>query len=172
MANGYAATYDEPSSRKTSLEITAEEGSEVQNVSRDEQGQRQPKIVDGSQETQDSGGWWSSLSNTDSAPTPTATTFHHVESVRGLGEGFISLMDDPALSVMPNVTASSHQKVESTFDDEVDDLGIGNSAHRKTQDEPAKMMEDKPPTASVQDTTKGEEKRGKLQMWLVSRQCS
>ncbi|KAG8217541.1 Sec23-binding domain of Sec16-domain-containing protein [Butyriboletus roseoflavus] len=160
MANGYAATYgSEPSSRKTSLEITAEEGSEVQNVLRNEQDQRQPKIMHGNQETQNSGGWWSSLGNTDSAPTPTATTFHHVEDVRESGEGFISLMDDSALSLMRNITASSHQKVESTFDDEADDLGLGNSAHRGTQDEPAKMMEDKPPAAPVQDTTKGEEQR-------------
>ncbi|KAH0830581.1 Sec23-binding domain of Sec16-domain-containing protein [Lanmaoa asiatica] len=165
MANGYAATHgSEPSSRKTSLEMTAEEGSEAQNVSRHErdqreEGRRQPKIVDGNQETQDSGGWWSSLSNTDSAPTPTAATFHHIENVGELGEGFISLMDDPALSVTPNTTASSHQKMESTFDDEVDDLGLGNSAYRRTQDGPPKMTEDKPPAASVQDTTKGNEKQ-------------
>lgn len=170
MANGYAATYgSESSSRKTSLEMTAEEGLETQNVYRDErdqheEDQRQPKTVDDNQETQDSSGWWSSLNNTDAAPTPTAAQFHHVENVRELGEGFISLMDDPALSVTSSATASSHQKAKSTFDDEVDDLGLGNSAHRRTQDEPATTSEDNPPAAPVQDTTKGNEKRGKLQM--------
>ena len=170
IVNGYAATYgSEPSSRKTSLEMTAEEGSEAQNVLRHEQYQeedeRQPKVVGGGQ---DSGSWWSSLSNTDTAPTPTTATFHHVESVRGLGEGFISLMDDPALSVTPDVTAPSRQKVESIFEDEAGDLGLGNSAHKRTQDEPAKTTEDRPPAAPVQDPIKDDEKRGKLNMCPAS----
>lgn len=167
MANGYVATYgSEPSSRKTSLEMTAEEGSEAPNVLRDEriqreEDQRQPKIVDGNQETQNSDGWWSSLSSTDSAPTPTVASFHRVENARELGEGFISLMDDPALSVTPNVTTSSRQEVENRFDDEADDLGLGN---RRTQGVPEKMTEDNPPSEPVQDTTKADEKRGKLHM--------
>jgi len=165
MANGYAATYgSEPSSRKTSLEMTAEEGSEAQSVLQDkrvqhEENERQSKIVDANQETQDSEGWWSSLNNTDSAPTPTVATFHRVESVRELGGGFISLMDDPALSATPNVTTSSRQEVESRFDDEADDLGLGNSVHSRTQDVAEKMTEVNPPTEPVQDTTKADEKR-------------
>lgn len=173
MANGYVATYgSEPSSRKMSLEMTAEEGSETHNILRDEReqhedDQRQLKIVNGSQETQVSGSWWNSLSNTDAVPTPTAARFHHVENVKELG-GFISLMDDPALPMTPSVTTSSHQKVESIFDNEGDDLGLGNSTHKRTQDEPTKMTEDKPPPASAQDAAKGDEKRGKLQMGPVS----
>ncbi|KAF8559595.1 hypothetical protein OG21DRAFT_1480351 [Imleria badia] len=165
LANGYATAYgSEPSSRKTSLEMTAEEGSEIQNVLQDEQDQheedqRQPAIVDGNQETQDSGSWWSSLSNTDSAPTPTVATFHRVESVRQLGEGFVSLMDDPPLSVTPNVTTSSLQQVESRFDEEVD-LGFGNSWHKRAQDAPAKVTEDNPPSEPVEDIAKADEKRG------------
>jgi len=163
MANGYAAAYgSEPSSRKTSLEKTVEEGFEAQNVLRDERDQCQPKTMDGNQETQDSGSWWSSFNSTDSAPTPTATTFHHVENLRESGEGFISLMDDPALSVTPNVTTSSRQEVESRLDEEADDLGFGNSAHRRTRDAPAQMTEDNPPNEPVQDNTKTDQKRGKL----------
>jgi hypothetical protein len=165
MVNGYVATYSEPSSRKTSLEVTAEEGSEVQNVLRDErvqqEDQRQPKIVNGNQENQDSDGWWRSLSSTDSAPTPTIASFHRVENVSELGEGFISLMDDPALSVTPNVTTSSRQEVENGFDDEADDLGLGN---RRTHEVSEKMTEDNPPTELIQDTTKADEKQGKLYM--------
>ncbi|KAI9571534.1 Sec23-binding domain of Sec16-domain-containing protein [Boletus coccyginus] len=107
------------------------------------------------EKTQDSGSWWSSLNSTDSAPTPTAATFHHVENVRELGEGFISLMDDPAL----NVTTSSRQEVESRLDEEVDDLGFGNSARKRTRDSPAQMTEDNPPSEPVQDNTKTDEKR-------------
>ncbi|KAG6376165.1 Sec23-binding domain of Sec16-domain-containing protein [Boletus reticuloceps] len=153
----------EPSSRKTSLEMTVEEGSEIQKVSRDErelhdEDQRQPKDVDGGQETRDSGSWWSSLNNTDSTPTPTIATFH-VENAREVGEGFISLMDDPALSVTPIVTTPSPQQVESGFDGD-DDLGLGNTVHRKKQDTPAKIIvtEDKPPNKPAQDTTKVDEK--------------
>lgn len=165
MANGYPATYaSEPSSRKTSLEMTAEEGSDAQNVLQDErergEDQRQPKTVDDEEATQDPDGWWNSLGNTDSAPTPTVATFHRVENVRELGEGFISLMDDPALSVTQNMTISSRQQVGSDFDDEV--LGLGNNAHKKTQDTPAKVAEDNPPSELAQGTTKAEEKRGKL----------
>lgn len=143
--------------------MTVEEGFEAQNVLSDkrdqqEEDQRQLKIVDGNQETQDSGSWWSSLNSTDSAPTPTAATFHHVENVRELGEGFISLMDDPAL----NVTTSSRQEVESRLDEDVDDLGFGNSARKRTRDSPAQMTEDNPPSEPVQDNTKTDEKRGKL----------
>lgn len=161
--NGYAAAYDsEPSSRKTSLEITAEEGSEAQYPLADEHkyGQ-QPKSADSNQETQESGGWWNSLGNTDTTSTPTAATFHPIESIKEIGEGFISLMDDPALSMTPNMTASPRRTNDSMFDDE-DDLGLGNSAQRRKRDEPTKMAEDKPPAASVQDTTKGDEKRGKV----------
>ena len=147
--------------------MTAQEGSEAQNVLRDErvqheEDQRQSKTVDAKQETQDSDGWWSSLSNTDSAPTPTVASFHRVENVKELGEGFISLMDDPALSATPNVTTSSRQELESRFDDEADDLGLGNSVHRRIQDVPEKMTEANPPTEPVQDTAKADEKRGKL----------
>lgn len=165
MVNGYTATYgSEPSSRKTSLEMTAEENSEVQNILRDEQyeeeNERQSEMVDGNR---GSGGWWNSLGNTDSAPTPTTATFHHVENVRELGDGFISLMDHPALSMVPNATALSLHRVESTFEDEGDDLGLGNSAHKGTQEEPARVPEeDKPPTAPVQDPTKDDAKRGGL----------
>lgn len=166
MVNGYAAAYDsEPSSRKTSLEITAEEGSEAQyplaNERQREEEPQQPKSGDSNQETRDSGGWWNSLGSAETASTPTAATFHPIESIREVGEGFISLMDDPALSMTPNMTASPRRTADSMFDDEADDLGLGNSAPRRKRDEPTKMAEDRPP-ASVQDTTKGDEKRGKV----------
>lgn len=165
LANGYTATYgSEPSSRKTSLEMTAEEGSEAQNILWGEgdrhEDQRQRKIADSNEEAQDLGGWWNSLSNTDSAPTPTGATFHRVEDAREFGEGFISLMDEHSMSLAPTTT-SPRQQMESNFD-EGDDLGLGNNAHRKIQAPPAKLTEDNPSTKPVEDTIEADEKRGKL----------
>lgn len=158
MVNGYAGMYgSEPPSQKTSLEMTTEESLETQNDLRDEQPReedQQPQAADGSQ---NSGGWWSSLGDTDTAPTPT-TAFHHIANIRESEEGFISLMDDP---MIPNVMAPSRHKVEDIFGDDADDLGLGNSTRGKTQDEPAGGAEDKPPAAPVQAPTKEDEKRGK-----------
>lgn len=163
MANGNATYGSEPSSRKMSLEMTVEEGSEAQNVLRDEQYQeRESKIVD---DKQGSGGWWNSLSNTNFASTPTTAAFHHVENVRELGEGFISLMDDPVLSVTPNISAPSRQKVEILSEDDADDFGLGNNAHKRAQDEVPKAIEDKLPAEPVLDSTEDDGKQSKLYMW-------
>ncbi|KAF9246504.1 Sec23-binding domain of Sec16-domain-containing protein [Melanogaster broomeanus] len=162
MTNGYVPAYgSEPSLRKASLEMTAEEGSEPQSAAQDEPHHHQHEGVENNQQPQEPGGWWKSLNGADSAPTPTAATFHHVKEVRELGDGFISLMDDPALSVASNrsVSSSSH-RVESGFEDEEDDLGLGNSTHKKRQEESAKSNGDhKPAPSPTQETAKPEGKQ-------------
>ncbi|KAG9318501.1 Sec23-binding domain of Sec16-domain-containing protein [Chiua virens] len=168
VANRYAAAYySEPSSRKASLEMMAEPVSEEREGLQEQQEQHEEEpqqeltaVVDSDPEGGSSGGWWNSLgAHTDSSSTPTATDFHHVENVKELGEGFISLMDDPALSVTPNVATPSPPKAESTFD-EADDLGLGNNAHsRPIRDESVKNVEDKPSSVPVQDTATNEQKQ-------------
>ncbi|KIJ69376.1 hypothetical protein HYDPIDRAFT_145368 [Hydnomerulius pinastri MD-312] len=155
MGNGYAPAYgSEPLSRKTSLEITAEEGPEVQSPAQD----GQPQEVEQHQQTGGSGGWWDSLGSADSAPTPTAATFHPIDDVRGSTGGFISLMDDPALSVTPSPSAPPHARLDSGYEDDEDDLGLGNSSRRKQ--EGAKANGDSKPTAApAQQAPKVEEKQ-------------
>ncbi|KAI0797906.1 Sec23-binding domain of Sec16-domain-containing protein [Abortiporus biennis] len=94
---------------------------------------------DGSAEDSSSGpqiaSWWGASEST--APTPTATSFVHLDSgvPAVASEGFISLMDDPALSVPPSAPprtpssfAASHSIPQSI--NEEDDLGLGNSTSR------------------------------------------
>ncbi|KAF8844945.1 hypothetical protein BDN67DRAFT_1007736 [Paxillus ammoniavirescens] len=157
VANAYVPAYgSEPSSRKTSLEMTAEEGSEPQSAAQEEPYHQQQEGVENNQQPQESGSWWNSLA--DSAPTPTPATFHHVS---GLGDGLISLMDDPALSVASNPSvSSSRQRVERGSEDEEDDLGLGNSTHKRKQEEGAKLnTEDNTAAAPAQETAKPEEKQ-------------
>ncbi|KAH7889677.1 Sec23-binding domain of Sec16-domain-containing protein [Phlebopus sp. FC_14] len=141
--NGFSSAYaSEPSSRKTSLEITAEE---------------------------ETGDWWNSLSSTDSAPTPTFAAFHPV----GTGasqDGFISLMDDPPMSVASSPSGGALHSVEGVEDDE-DDLGLSNNAHRKNQENNTKVSGDsKPVEAPVEATDKAEQKQaqtaGAFGSWL------
>ncbi|KAF9227903.1 hypothetical protein BS17DRAFT_764261 [Gyrodon lividus] len=161
IASAYVPAYgSEPSSRKTSLEMTAEEGSEAQSAVQDELHYQQQDGVGGNQQPQESGSGWNSLGSADSAPTPTAATFHHV---RELGDGFISLMDDPTLSVVsnPSISSSSHERVESGSEYEEDDLGLGNSVHKRKQEGGAKVNGDhKPAAAPTRETAKPEDKQG------------
>lgn len=124
--NGYVPAYPiEPISRKPSLEMTAEEGPEQQQ-----------------QET----GWWSSLSSSDAGPTPTTTTFHQVENFQASPDGFISLMDTPALAT-PTSSMSNHQP-QPSFEDEEDDLGFGNHAFKpKRPQETAESGSNEKPSA-------------------------
>ncbi|KAG1715700.1 hypothetical protein ID866_1463 [Astraeus odoratus] len=154
QANGHATPHayvpaygSNASSRKSSLEITSEEVANAPTPSQ-KHGPQQPK---------ENGGWWNALDSADSAPTPTATTFHKVENVRSSADGLISLMDDPALSVSPSPGAPP-RRLETTFEDEEDDLGLGNSAPKKPEDksQPAQGQSSSP-TAQEQ-AIKSEEK--------------
>ncbi|KAG2144936.1 Sec23-binding domain of Sec16-domain-containing protein [Suillus cothurnatus] len=138
--NGYAPAYGEPLSRKPSLEMTAEEGSEQQQ-----------------QET----GWWSSLNNADSGPTPTTATFHSVDHFRASSDGFISLMDDPALAAAPSTSMSNRQPQPSLEDeDEDEDLGFGNNANRRgRRQEAAESGSGEKSATPVDDVKKTEEKK-------------
>lgn len=136
--NGYVPAYGEPLSRKPSLEMTAEEGSEQQQ-----------------QET----GWWSSLNNSDSGPTPTTATFHSVDHFRASSDGFISLMDDPALAVAPSTSISNGQP-QPSFEDEDEDLGFGNNANRRERrQEAAESGSSEKSATPVEDIKKTEEKK-------------
>ncbi|KAH7914707.1 Sec23-binding domain of Sec16-domain-containing protein [Hygrophoropsis aurantiaca] len=84
------------------------------------------------QDESESGGWWNSLNSADSAPTPTAANFHQVDNYSPSQDGFISLMDDPALSVTPSPPISQSRQYEG---DDMDDLGLGNSnKHSRAQE--------------------------------------
>lgn len=139
--NGYAPAYGEPLSRKPSLEMTAEEGSEQQQ-----------------QET----GWWSSLNNSNSGPTPTTATFHSVDHFRASSDGFVSLMDDPALAAAPSTSMLNHQP-QPSFEDEDEDLGFGNNANRRERrQEAAESGSSEKSATPVEDAKKTEEKKGQL----------
>ncbi|KAI0670288.1 Sec23-binding domain of Sec16-domain-containing protein [Trametes maxima] len=86
-------------------------------------------------------GLWGA-SDSDAA-TPTASTFSHMDnqpSSSTSNSGFISLMDDPMLSMTPTATKqqgsplprSSSYTIE---EDEDDDLGLGNSSSRSKKPE-------------------------------------
>ncbi|KAG1782517.1 Sec23-binding domain of Sec16-domain-containing protein [Suillus placidus] len=137
--NGYAPAYGtEPLSRKPSLEMTAEEGSEQQQ-----------------QET----GWWSSLNNSDSGPTPTTATFHSVDHFQASSDGLISLMDDPALAAAPSPSMSNRQP-QPSFEDEDEDLGFGNNANRRERrQEATESGSSQKSVTPVEDVKKTEEKK-------------
>jgi hypothetical protein len=140
-SNGYVPAYtSEAISRKPSLEMTAEEGPEQQQ-----------------QET----GWWSSLNNSDAGPTPTTATFQQVGNFQASPEGFISLMDEPALAVAPSSPMPNHQ-AQPTFEDDEDDLGFGNNAFKsKRPQEAAVSGSNEKPSAPTEGTkTTTEEKNG------------
>ncbi|TCD71886.1 hypothetical protein EIP91_000018 [Steccherinum ochraceum] len=81
------------------------------------------------------GSWWGDSSESG-APTPTATTFVQPDE-GGLksADGFVSMMDSSAFSVTPTPSSAvranhSSHSYGNGFDDEEDDLGLGNSASR------------------------------------------
>jgi len=107
-------------------------------------------------------GWWSSLSNSDAGPTPTTATFHPVEHFQASSDGFISLMDDPALAAAPSPSMSSRQS-QLSFQDEEDDLGFGNNAFKRARpQEAAESGSSERPTTPAEDVKKTEEKKGQL----------
>ncbi|KAI6022685.1 Sec23-binding domain of Sec16-domain-containing protein [Pisolithus marmoratus] len=94
------------------------------------------------------GGGGTALSSADSSATPVATTFVKVEGVSPSGGGLVSLMDDATLSTTPSPGAAP-RRLDTTFEDEEDDLGLGNRALRKPE-ESAKPAEGNPPSPTPQ----------------------
>jgi hypothetical protein len=120
-ANGHVSSYSSDTiSPKSSLDTTDEEGNQVQ-----------------------TGTWWGSSYNEDSSTaTPTAATFVRVEDapVSSSSSGFISLMDDPSFSVSPSPPASRREQ-SSSYEDENEDLGFGNSKKEKEEENSKKAEE-------------------------------
>lgn len=89
-----------------------------------------------------SASWWgSSYSEDSSAPTPTAASFHQLEpSGASDSSGFVSLMDDPALSLSPSPVPAPPPAGKSSLmthieEEDDDDLGLGNSTGRPKKGE-------------------------------------
>ncbi|KAI0780829.1 Sec23-binding domain of Sec16-domain-containing protein [Trametes elegans] len=83
-----------------------------------------------------SSNWGWGVSESD-ASTPTASTFVHLDeqpSSSDSNSGFISLMDDPMLSMTPTATKQQGSPLPRpstyTLEEEEDDLGLGNSSFR------------------------------------------
>ncbi|KAI0831400.1 Sec23-binding domain of Sec16-domain-containing protein [Trametes gibbosa] len=123
------------------------------------------------------GSWWGA-SDSDAA-TPTATSFGEMNdqpSSSTSNSGFISLMDDPMLSMTPTATKQqgsplprpSHNTLAE--EDEDDDLGLGNSTFRaKKAEQPervdaAEVAQDEKPKAT--EPTKSEVKQTASSGWL------
>lgn len=86
--------------------------------------------------------WWgSSYAEDSSAPTPTAASFHQLEpSGASDSSGFVSLMDDPALSLSPSPVPAPPPAGKSSLsthieEEDDDDLGLGNSTGKRKNDE-------------------------------------
>ncbi|KAL4067649.1 Sec23-binding domain of Sec16-domain-containing protein [Scleroderma citrinum] len=147
-AHGYVSAYSSnASSRKSSLEITPEEAASISSPVQEHQ-------------PQESGGWWNALNSADSAPTPTATTFLKVEDVHSSEDGLISLMDDQTFAVTPSPSATP-RRLETAFEDEEDDLGLGNnSSKKKSQVNEEPTGGHSPSQTHQQEAATSEEKSG------------
>ncbi|EIW85171.1 hypothetical protein CONPUDRAFT_97967 [Coniophora puteana RWD-64-598 SS2] len=143
--NGYASSQasGDSLSRKPSLEVMEEENSGA--------------AEETSQEPAQESGWWNSLGNADSANTPTANTFHQLDDAHESSNGFISLMDDPALSVTPSppIPQNYVARRDNIVDDE-DDLGLGNSSSKRSTPVQGAENGDKP--TPVEEPKKAEAK--------------
>ncbi|KAI0079939.1 hypothetical protein K474DRAFT_1638790 [Panus rudis PR-1116 ss-1] len=102
--------------------------------------------------------WWGS-----DVTTPTATSFTTQQAdttAPASTDGFISLMDDPALSVTaspgPSALSRTVSQATTDLDDEEDDLGLGNSSRRaKTEkSESEEASASKPQEAAKPDPPK------------------
>lgn len=94
------------------------------------QGSANEDISESSAEAEPTGArvaaWWSDPADSG-VPTPTATSFTHVNGAASESNGeFISLMSDSAHAVTPIPPSHSSQYGNGGFDED-DDLGLGNS---------------------------------------------
>ncbi|KAJ2981532.1 hypothetical protein NUW54_g10859 [Trametes sanguinea] len=110
------------------------------------------------------GSWWGA-SDSDAATTPTASTFGNGDdqpSSSTSNSGFISLMDDPMLSMTPTATKQQGSPLprpaqHGIEEEDEDDLGLGNSSLKPKKAEkaengdaaesPAAKEEEKPKVA-------------------------
>ncbi|KAH9901028.1 Sec23-binding domain of Sec16-domain-containing protein [Cubamyces lactineus] len=105
------------------------------------------------------GSWWGA-SDSDAA-TPTATTFGNSDdqpSSSTSGSGFVSLMDDPMLSMTPTATKQQGSPLprpseHSIEEEEEDDLGLGNSSLKPKKTEKAENG-DAPESAAAKEEAK------------------
>jgi hypothetical protein len=77
--------------------------------------------------------WWGSMYVAESVSTPTAATFVRIDnaSIPPSSEGgFISLMDNPSASEIPQTSFKGHS---SSREEEDEDLGIGNTSMDKAK---------------------------------------
>ncbi|KAI0665169.1 Sec23-binding domain of Sec16-domain-containing protein [Cubamyces menziesii] len=104
-----------------------------------------------------SGSWWGA-SDSDAA-TPTATTFGNSDeqpSSSTSGSGFVSLMDDPMLSMTPTATKQQGSPLprpsqHSIEEEEEDDLGLGNSSLKPKKTEKAENGDAAETTAAKEE---------------------
>lgn len=97
---------------------------------------QEPDSVDTPLQGPRMGSWWGAPDS--EAPTPTAATFIHTDTSAPSANGFVSLMDDPALSITPIATSkpphafgtTSSMSPHNELDD--DELGLGNGAKRRS----------------------------------------
>ncbi|CDO71219.1 hypothetical protein BN946_scf184863.g14 [Trametes cinnabarina] len=90
------------------------------------------------------GSWWGA-SDSDAATTPTASTFGNGDeqpSSSTSDSGFISLMDDPMLSMTPTATKQQGSPLprpsqDSIEEEDEDDLGLGNRSLKPKKTEKA-----------------------------------
>ncbi|KAI9070392.1 hypothetical protein FKP32DRAFT_1639839 [Trametes sanguinea] len=126
------------------------------------------------------GSWWGA-SDSDATTTPTASTFGNGDdqpSSSTSNSGFISLMDDPMLSMTPTATKQQGSPLprpaqHSIEEEDEDDLGLGNSSLKPKKAEkpeigdaaesPASKEEEKPKAA---DPPKPEVKQTASSGWL------
>jgi hypothetical protein len=119
---------------------------------------------DAAQQKEEPSWWGSSYTSDSSAQTPTAATFVRVDDpkIPSSSSGFVSLMDGESLSVGPSI---SDQRQNIDDNDDVEDLGFGNSSKRdsppndngeeqaKTPPPAAKVEPAKPPSAGTLSLT-------------------
>lgn len=109
----------------------------------------------GERETDPNQPWWGGSGESASA-TPTAPNFMRVgdDSPAESGSGFVSLMDEPTNFAARQTVAhqAPQHSAPSGQDEDEEDLGFGNSSHRKKAssseaDKPAATPEEKPKEA-------------------------
>ncbi|KAG6850992.1 hypothetical protein H0H93_004479 [Arthromyces matolae] len=90
---------------------------------------------------QEASSWWSGTAYAEGPATaaPTVSTFMHVDegalSVSESADGFISLVDQSSYSIATGSSSrNSTQNSPRQYDDEIEDLGFGNSSNRPQRD--------------------------------------
>lgn len=101
----------------------------------------QPETNEGTEDVNtdaSGGGWWSAAYGDSNGTTPTATSFFKVENSQDAASptsGFMSLMDTVTPQFSSSVSSARTSPTKASFvDDDIDDLGLGNSNNRVSKD--------------------------------------